>query len=171
MRFGIFAPLLGAVGLAVPVLAVSVLALPAQAEEGKITVQESEVYGKYIADGDGKPLYLFVPDTQGTADKKAEATCYDDCAAAWPPFIGESAGAGDGADAELIGTVERKDGTAQLTYNGWPLYTFVKDKTGEEPKGWDVHSFGGEWYLVTAEGGKVHEHDHGDEAHEEHHDH
>ncbi len=41
MRFGIFALLLGAVVLAIPVLAV-----PAQAEEGKITVQESEVYGK-----------------------------------------------------------------------------------------------------------------------------
>ncbi|XSG83052.1 MAG: COG4315 family predicted lipoprotein [Methyloligella sp. ZOD6] len=144
--------------------------LPAQAEDGKITVQESEVYDEYIADGEGKPLYLFVPDTQGTGETDAKATCYDDCAKAWPPFTGDSATAGEGADSELIGTVERKDGSSQITYNGWPLYYFVKDKTGEEPKGWDIHAFGGEWYLVTADGGKVHEHEH-DEEHEEHHEH
>ena len=45
------------------------------------------------------------------------------CAVNWPPLIVEGKPtAGEGVNADLLGTVERTDGTMQATYNGWPLY-------------------------------------------------
>ena len=43
----------------------------------------------------------------------------------------------------------------QVTYNGWPLYYFVKDKQAGEATGQDVKGFGGEWYLVKPQGTKL----------------
>jgi predicted lipoprotein with Yx(FWY)xxD motif len=52
--------------------------------------------------------------------------------------------------------VERKDGANQVTYNGWPLYRYVKDVGPQTATGQDVSEFGGEWYLVTPTGEEVH---------------
>lgn len=115
----------------------------------QLTVQESETYGQYIARADGRPLYMFTADQQGEA-----SACYDACADAWPPVTGDVA-ADAGLDASLIGTITREDGSLQATYNGWPLYEFARD-SGTEPTGQDIESFGGEWYLINAEGEEVH---------------
>ena len=55
-----------------------------------------------------------------------------------------SASAGPGAIQSLLGTITREDGTTQVTYNGWPLYTYsgdtIPDTTngqGAEP-GWTL---------------------------------
>ncbi len=56
------------------------------------------------------------------------------------------------------GASKRKDGRRQVTYNGWPLYTFVKDTAPGNTAGQDVEGFGGEWYLVTPEGEHVEHH-------------
>ncbi|MFW6088605.1 MAG: hypothetical protein ACODAB_02560 [Gemmatimonadota bacterium] len=115
----------------------------------QLTLQQSETFGEYIARADGRPLYLFTADQQGEA-----SACYDACADAWPPVTGNAA-AESGLDASLIGTITRDDGSLQATYNGWPLYEFARD-SGTEPTGQDVESFGGEWYLIDAEGEEVH---------------
>jgi predicted lipoprotein with Yx(FWY)xxD motif len=54
-----------------------------------------------------------------------------------------------------LGLVERRDGSAQVTYDGWPLYHFAKDFGPREATGQDVEDFGDEWYLVTPQGEKV----------------
>lgn len=115
----------------------------------QLTLQESDIYGEYIASADGRPLYLFTADQQGEA-----SACYDACADAWPPVTGDVA-ADAGLDASLIGTIAREDGSLQATYNGWPLYEFARD-SGTEPTGQDIESFGGEWYLINADGEEVH---------------
>jgi plastocyanin len=79
--------------------------------------------------------------------------CYDKCAQAWPPLL--TAGApktGDGADAALLGTTARTDGTTQVTYNGWPLYYYVKDQKPGDVTGQDV---GGVWYMLSSKGDKI----------------
>ncbi|MFG6581432.1 hypothetical protein ACGYK1_18770 [Sulfitobacter sp. 1A13191] len=48
------------------------------------------------------------------------------------------------------------DGQKVVTYHGWPLYYFTRDEDADAPQGQDVESFGGEWYLITPEGEKVH---------------
>ena len=57
--------------------------------------------------------------------------------------------AGDGVDAALLGTTTRKDGTMQVTYNGWPLYYYVKDPKPGDVTGQDV---GEVWYVLSAKG-------------------
>ena len=117
-----------------------------------VGVAEKEPYGAYLVDAEGKTLYLFMADTDGSS------TCNDDCAGAWPPLTTEGeAMAGDGVEASMLGTVEREDGTMQVTYNGHPLYYFVRDESAGDTNGQDVEGFGAEWYLVSPSGEQVEE--------------
>jgi predicted lipoprotein with Yx(FWY)xxD motif len=123
----------------------------AEAADGTtIQISQKEPHGKFLTDDKGMSLYLF------EADSKNTTTCYDDCAAAWPPLLTEGAPtAGDEVDAAMLSTIERKDGSKQITYNGWPLYYFVKDKAAGDTTGQDVEGFGAEWYLVSPKGEKA----------------
>jgi predicted lipoprotein with Yx(FWY)xxD motif len=125
-------------------------------EKAKVDVGQSDQYGAYLTDGEGRALYLFTADQQGSGDTSPVSNCYDDCAKAWPPLLTSSEPeAGEGGDASLLGTFERKDGAKQVTYNGWPLYYFIKDQGAGDTAGQDKHGFGGGWYLVTPEGNKA----------------
>ncbi|MDQ3661108.1 MAG: hypothetical protein M3454_08655 [Actinomycetota bacterium] len=105
--------------------------------------------GEVLVDQEGVTLYMFVPDQE----QDGTPTCYDDCAQAWPALEGE-ASAGEGIDESLLGTVERKDGTEQVTYNNLPLYYF----SGDEKAG-DVNGQGlsGVWWVVDAAGAPIEE--------------
>jgi predicted lipoprotein with Yx(FWY)xxD motif len=121
----------------------------------KLEVRSSEEYGEYLADDQGRSLYLF------KADNKNESTCYDDCAEAWPPVLtGGKPEAGNNVKSSLVGTITRKDNKLQVTYNNWPLYYYKEDKGAGQTKGQDVKGFGAEWYLVTPDGEEVHGEDH-----------
>ena len=119
-------------------------------EANQLVRAETGTYGEYVAYPDGRPIYLFTADTKGQA-----SACYDACAEAWPPVTGDLATAA-GLDASLLGTIIREDGTRQVTYAGWPLYEFTRDEAGSEPQGQEIESFGGEWYLIGANGERVH---------------
>lgn len=103
--------------------------------------------GKIIVNADGMTLYLFEKDKNGTP------ACYDKCAEEWAPYVtqGDPAAA-DGADANLLKTVKRTDGTLQVVYGAWPLYTYEDDKKPGDVTGNDKDEFGGEWYALGAEG-------------------
>lgn len=123
----------------------------------KIKIEETEKFGAYLTDADGQALYLFTADKQGEGGTKAESNCYDACAKAWPPLLTKEkpSASSKRVQESLLGTIKRKDGATQVTYNGWPLYYFVKDKGKGEATGQDVHSFGGEWYLLQPQGTRV----------------
>lgn len=133
-------------------------AAPAIAQDAAtIQVANSEEYGEYLTDADGRAVYLFTTDKPAGADA-AEITCTsEECLNAWPlvTTTGEPQ-AGDMVDASLLGTINY-EGETVVTYNGWPLYYFVKDEGADEPQGNDIESFGGEWYLVQPSGEKVEE--------------
>lgn len=143
-----------AVGLAWPMLP----AAAQTAEAAKVAVEESQEHGPYLTDADGRALYLFTADQQGSGDQAAQSNCYAACAEAGPPLVtGGEPQAGEQADNSLMGTLERQNGDRQVTYGGWPLYYFVQDQGPGEATGQDKHGFGGEWYLVTPAGEKVEE--------------
>lgn len=119
----------------------------AEAAAGATVAVTGSELGEILVDADGVTLYLFTPDERG------DSTCYDDCAQNWPPLEGP-AEAGDGADAALLDTVEREDGTAQVTYNGWPLYYFAGDSAAGDTNGQGV---GDIWYVVDPSGDAVRE--------------
>lgn len=100
--------------------------------------------GDVLVDGDGMTLYLFTKDTGGTS------TCSGGCADTWPPLTVDGAPtAGEGVDGDELGTIERDDGTTQVTYHGMPLYLYAADAEPGDVAGQGV---GGVWFAVTAAG-------------------
>ena len=110
-----------------------------------VATTTDDTLGEFLVDGDGKTLYLYTPDTSSTS------TCYDTCATQWPPLLTDSAdvAASGSADASMLGTTERKEGTMQVTYNDHPLYHYYLDKAAGDIEGQGV---GGIWYVVTPDG-------------------
>jgi predicted lipoprotein with Yx(FWY)xxD motif len=113
-------------------------------------------YGQFLTDGVGHPLYLFDGDTHGSGDAKAASKCYGNCANSWPPLVtsGEPK-ATSGVQGDLLSTIERKDGSKQVTYNGWPLYRFVRDVGPQQESGEALSDYDGKWYLVSPDGKQI----------------
>jgi predicted lipoprotein with Yx(FWY)xxD motif len=107
-------------------------------------------YGPILVNGDDMPLYVYNKDTQnGTT-----SACTDqDCTANWTPVTTEgTATAGPGIVQNLLGTITREDGTIQVTYNGWPLYTYNSDTSADTPAGQDAEPG---WSLISSSGKSV----------------
>ncbi len=125
-------------------------------QSATVEITEEVPYGQYLIGQNDMSVYLF------EADEPGESTCYDECAEMWPPYIVEGeVDAGEGIDGEKLTTIERRDGQQQVAYDGWPLYYFAKDDEMRDTEGHDVEGFGGEWYLISPEGEKVHADDDG----------
>lgn len=120
-----------------------------QQDIARIGSAESPEHGRYLTNARGMALYMFTADTQGEA-----SACYDACAGAWPPMLSAAAPlpAGNAAKPTMLGMLERDGGALQATYNGWPLYTFVRDQEPGDVTGQGVQSFGGVWYLIAPSG-------------------
>lgn len=134
------------------------LAAPAFAQDSTtIQVAQSDQYGKYLATGQNRPVYLFTTDTRGAGDQEAQISCTSEaCLNAWPLVTTQDdPQAGEEVDADMLGTTQY-EGQTVVTYNGWPLYYFARDEGADAPQGQDIQSFGGEWYLVTPDGEEVH---------------
>lgn len=115
-----------------------------------VSASESPELGMVLVDSEGFTVYAFAK------DKGTMSSCYGSCAETWPPVI--AAGkpvSGEGATSSQLGTTKRKDGTAQVTYAGHPLYTFVEDRSPGEANGNGVFAFGGEWNALDESGSTV----------------
>ena len=95
-------------------------------------------------DEKGFTLYWFAPYTV------AKSNCYGTCAQYWPPVTGKPA-AGSGVTGRL-GTITRSDGSAQATYDGHPLYTYIADTAPGQVNGNNLNLNGGVWHEVTPSG-------------------
>jgi hypothetical protein len=56
---------------------------------------------------------------------------------------------------KLLGTTSRNDGKIQVTYNGWPLYSYVRDSEPGQTKGEAANLFGAHWYVLNTKGQEV----------------
>jgi predicted lipoprotein with Yx(FWY)xxD motif len=124
---------------------------PAQAGGGAgITIKTSESqFGQVLFDGDDRAIYYF------DKESGSKSECYGECAVAWPPVLTEGdPRAGSGAQAGLLGTTQRNDGTTQVTYDGHPLYYYIDDPKGEVDCH-NVNEFGGLWLAVQGNGQPV----------------
>jgi len=89
----------------------------------------------FLMDAQQMTLYTFDKDMKGVSK------CYDDCAAKWPPLMGEA-----GMDlAKGYSLIERKGGGMQIAYNGQPLYLWFKDETPGDMTGDGVK---GVWHIA-----------------------
>lgn len=113
-----------------------------------VQVRSHPDYGDILVDAGGATLYLFESDTRGSG----ESTCTGGCADNWPPLtVDDTPSKGDGVSAPLS-TLERADGTAQVTADGWPLYYFAPDEGPGDAKGQGV---GDAWWVVDPSGSPV----------------
>ena len=53
---------------------------------------------------------------------------------------------------------KRTDGTTEVTYDKWPLYTWVVDSAPGDATGQDLNSLGGKWYVITPQGRVITKH-------------
>jgi predicted lipoprotein with Yx(FWY)xxD motif len=122
-----------------------------EGEATPISLGEAAEVGQILVDEEGMTLYYFQKDQKGSGKSKCEGAC----AEAWPPLLTEGKPeAMKGVKAAMLGTIKRKDGTTQVTYAGWPLYTFVEDKKPGEDNGTDSKGFGASWYPLHSNGKK-----------------
>jgi predicted lipoprotein with Yx(FWY)xxD motif len=117
--------------------------------QGRATlIVRSSRYGPVIWDGRGFALYAFTRDRRGGPSR-----CYGSCAKAWPVYYSRGAlRAGKGVKQALLGTVRRRDGRRQVTYNGWPLYYYIGERSPGVILCQNVDEFGGLWLVVRPSG-------------------
>ena len=105
--------------------------------------------GTILVNSRGFTLYMFVP------DKQRRVTCKGTCAVLWPPLkikTGQRPTAGGAAKQSLLGT-DRNPGKGRVvTYNKWPLYTYVADTKPGQVKGQALNNSGGLWYVLSPSG-------------------
>lgn len=110
-------------------------------------VAKRSTYGRVLYDANGQVVYAF------ELDRKNRSNCTSaECVKAWPPVLTrEKPSAGAGVEARLLGTIRRRDGRLQVTYNGRPLY-FYEHETPGEIRCHNVDLHGGLWWVVTPRG-------------------
>lgn len=113
-----------------------------------VSVGSAANVGKVLVDSEGRTLYYF------EKDQGEKSACYGACEKAWPPLTGTPKGTG-GTQSSMFGTTKRKDGTTQVIYAGWPLYTFEGDSKPGEDNGTDSKAFGATWYPLHPNGEKA----------------
>ena len=124
-------------------LAFSVAAWSASIE---ITTASKAPFGTYLTDGSGRTVYMF------TADKNGMSACTGPCVTPWPPVLTTGAPtAGSGVQASALGTMKRGS-DEQVTYDGRPLYFFIRDKSAGSTAGDGITHFGGSWYVLSPSG-------------------
>jgi predicted lipoprotein with Yx(FWY)xxD motif len=106
-----------------------------------VSTTEDATLGAILVDARGFTLYTFANDTPGSG----ASACSGACATNWPPLTAGEPTAGDGVTGELA-TIERDDGTTQVTYDGAPLYFFAGDNAPGDTNG---HEVGNIWFAAT----------------------
>lgn len=105
--------------------------------------------GQILVDANGMTLYLFDNDEPG------KSNCDAACLRRWPPLLADAGTqpvGGSGVSATL-GTIQRDDGTTQVTANNMPLYYWFEDKQAGDTLGQAV---GDVWWVLAPDGTAIH---------------
>lgn len=97
--------------------------------------------GSFLVGPNGMTLYIFTNDTPGVSN------CSGDCLVNWPPLLVDA-----GREPTLqpglagtLGTIQRDDGTHQVTYDDMPLYYWINDGQPGDATGQGV---GDVWFVI-----------------------
>ncbi|NHN28565.1 plastocyanin/azurin family copper-binding protein [Paenibacillus agricola] len=104
-----------------------------------IKIAKNDTLGNFLVDSKGMSLYLYTKDTINMS------VCKGNCEVNWPIFYSEHFPTMGDLKAADFGTITRDDGTKQTTYQGWPLYYYIKDMKAGDVTGQDV---GKVWYVI-----------------------
>ncbi len=115
----------------------------------KISTRKLPKLGTVLVNSKGLTLYMFVP------DKRKKVTCLHACAVIWPPVKlakGQKPVAAGKAKASLLASDPNPAGGRVVTYNKWPLYTYITDTAPGQARGQALNLNGGLWYVLSPSG-------------------
>jgi predicted lipoprotein with Yx(FWY)xxD motif len=118
---------------------------------GTVSTAKSAKYGTILVTKSGRTLYRYTLDRRGVN----KCTSNPACKALWLQLLvktGVKPTVGGAASAGLVGTIKAKTGWRQVTYAGYPLYTYVGDSGAGQVKGEGYQS---QWYVVNTKGAFV----------------
>ncbi len=122
---------------------------PAPKARGTVITTGDSEFGPMLFDTNDQAIYIW------EREPTSKPTCYDDCAAAWPPVLTKGTPAAKGGvDPSLLGTTKRDDGSLQVTYNDHPLYFYAHEAPGEV-ECHNVSTHGGLWWVVQPDGDRA----------------
>jgi predicted lipoprotein with Yx(FWY)xxD motif len=143
--------LLAALGFVVAAAAPSRGVAGAKHSTSSVAVKTRKIkkLGVVLVNSKGRTLYVFMP------DKHRRVTCTGACASFWPPLKAKGSSkpkAGGSAKAKLLGSDKNPSGGRVVTYNKWPLYTYVGDEAAGQATGQGLDTSGGKWFVMSAKG-------------------
>jgi predicted lipoprotein with Yx(FWY)xxD motif len=97
--------------------------------------------GQVLASGGGLTLYYYTEDKPGSG----KSVCTGGCAAAWPPLAAPVRAPAGVRMPGPLGMITRPGGGAQVTINGYPIYTFSGDKSPGQDAGNGIE---GAWHII-----------------------
>ncbi|MGO9831765.1 MAG: hypothetical protein ACLPJH_16630 [Myxococcaceae bacterium] len=100
----------------------------------------------YLADPQGRTVYVFADDTVGTATTPPASACTGACLGTWPLFLADGTTTPTGVDASKLTTFTRADGSLQSAFDGHPLYYYSGDVQPGQTNG---EGFMGVWATVN----------------------
>jgi predicted lipoprotein with Yx(FWY)xxD motif len=103
-----------------------------------MVIQKTSV-GYVLAEADGQVVYTYAKDK-----KNGAPTCTGSCADAWAPATGTPQAGPADTFPGTFGVVKGAGGVEQITYNGYPLYTYKDAK----PMTASGNGLDGEWHVV-----------------------
>lgn len=110
-----------------------------------ISVASSSSLGPILVTSQGRTLYY------NTAELAGKLVCTGKCLTVWPPLDLPAGVASPTVGPGVTGAVSaitRPEGDHQVTYGGFPLYTFVKDTQAGDTHGQGIVALGGIWYAA-----------------------
>lgn len=101
--------------------------------------------GKVLINSDDQTIYRASADIRTSG----QTACNGACARVYQPVLtGPKPAAGPGGVEQFkLDTIKRRDGTSQVTYDGWPLYTYTREGP-RQSKGLGVSNFEIGWYAL-----------------------
>ena len=119
----------------------------------QITSRSVSRFGQILVNAQGRTLYIFVP------DRRSKVTCLGECAEIWPPAFlgaGQRPRAAGKVKQSLLGSdPDPSVGEPVITYDHWPLYTYIGDAGPGSTSGQDLNLNGGLWYLISPSGSVI----------------
>lgn len=113
-----------------------------------VATADKAPFGTYLVDGGGRALYIL----EGQRNGAGMDRCLGECLRVWPPL--HTSGpptAGGATDAGRLATVPMH-GAVHVTYAGWPLYYYHRDRGPGDTTGQHVTDRWGTWHLLSPNG-------------------
>ena len=110
-----------------------------------VLVMNNPTSKTYLADATGKALYYFKSDVKGSATADPQSKCTGTCLTTWSVFDQSQVVAPAILNSGDFKEFTRADGITQLSYKGYPLYSYSGDAQSGDAKGNGISKL---WYLV-----------------------